>query len=238
MTIKMQKIMGRMMCISVWAGEEKERDIFNDCFSLKGIKIVLHIFYSSKLHLCKVQYEFCLTAGGQGSETNQPTQGTICPQHLWLKPIPLLTDWIITPHSLLLPCMRITLHTPDLWAQPRELGLANGRWVVVMLVGSCVQCACSWLALLCSCDPLWEELVPQSHCPFSLSLRVNLHGTNLPEAWSPTWPSLHEPSQEHEKRDLFLYAIEILRYFITRQNLTNAPLLVRLWENYLSHQPG
>lgn len=131
-------------------------------------------------------------------------------------------------------------YTPHTWlvGSATWVGLANGRWVVVMLVGSCVRCACSWLALLCSCDPLWEELVPQSHCPFSLSLRVNLHGTNLPEAWSPTWPSLRQPSQEHEKRDLFLYAIEILRYFITRQNLTNAPLLVRLWENYLSHHPG
>ena len=147
--------------------------------------------------------------------------------------LPLLTDWIITPSLY-------ENYTPHPWlgGSATWLGLANGRWVVVMLVGSCVQCACSWLALLCSCDPLWEELVPQSHCPFSLSLRVKLQGTNLPEVWSPTWPSLHQPSQKHQKRDLVLYAIEILRYFITRQKLTNAPLLVRLWENYLSHHLG
>lgn len=133
--------------------------------------------------------------GWEGWDPNQPTKGTILPQHLWCKLITPPERWVISPNSSLPPCIRIILCTLD-------VGLSHvirfGQWEVSSWhAGNCFICAYIKLALLRSCDPPWKEPEPQSHCPFSLRLRVKLQGTNLnlPAAWSPFWPSLHSQAR-------------------------------------------
>lgn len=108
---------------------------------------------------------------------------------------PLLRDGSFLPILHSLPVL-------DSFSAPLTWGLSHvirfGQWEVSSWhAGNCFICAYIKLALLRSCDPPWEEPEPQSHCPFSLRLRVKLQGTNLnlPAAWSPFWPSLHSQAR-------------------------------------------
>ena len=174
-------------CVSVYGLEKgKERDFLVTAFPSK--KWVLHVSYFSELPLCKIHSECCLTGGEQGGET--PTSQHRDPSALntcGSNSLPLLTEWIITPHSSLPLCMRSILHPLDLEAQ-LWLGLPNGRWAVVTLVAELTVLRVGLLA--CSCDALWAELAPQSHCP-SIWASGNEQTTwNRPKrAWSlePHW---------------------------------------------------
>lgn len=161
MMTKTQKIMGRMMCISIWAGEGKRKGFFSDCLSLKEINFTCLLFLKTLF----VQDSPWVLSDWWGAGCETPTSQHRDPFALntcGSNSLPLLTEWIITPHSSLPLCMRSILQPLDLEAQP-WLGLPNGRWVVVTLVAELSVLRVG--LLVCSCDALWAELVPQSHCP-------------------------------------------------------------------------
>lgn len=128
----------------------------------------------------------------QSTHTGSPSPSA---NILWCRLITSLIKWTMIPTSSVAPRIRIIFFPsfpklPGRWrvlSHPFTgdlcmcLGLANEILVIMMRGSRSLKCAGRvWLVFLCSWNPLWEGLTPDSYCPFSLSLSW----TTVKQTWT------------------------------------------------------